>query len=149
MPEENQDQKQAQVAEKSSDDSPTQESSGDESHKQQHGTSKDDPNIPAEINPSTPIEPKSYENAEHDSFFAFVPKLIGYGTGIVGRECKNAQQALCGFPQWSKQYGKETYSFYKENPRTFYKEVISGFTVAIMQVPESIAFSFVAGKVVL
>jgi MFS superfamily sulfate permease-like transporter len=50
-----------------------------------------------------------------------------------------------GLPSWSKQYGANAWSFYRTNPRILYDEIISGFTVAIMQVPESIAFSFVAG----
>eukprot|EP01083_Nonionella_stella_P027677 76223_1 len=35
--------------------------------------------------------------------------------------------------------------FYKNNPSSLRKEILSGFTVAIVQVPESIAFSFVTG----
>ena len=48
-------------------------------------------------------------------------------------------------PSWSKAFLTETVDYYKTNPRVLFDEVISGFTVAIMQVPESIAFSFVAG----
>ena len=50
-----------------------------------------------------------------------------------------------GAPSFTKNFLADTFRFYKANPRTLYDEVISGFTVAIMQVPESIAFSFVAG----
>ena len=33
----------------------------------------------------------------------------------------------------------------QEQPESFKNEVLSGITVAVMQVPESVAFSFVAG----
>lgn len=42
-------------------------------------------------------------------------------------------------------YAKETVRFYREHPKVLHKELISGVTVAILQVPESVAFSFVAG----
>ena len=42
-------------------------------------------------------------------------------------------------------YLSESCQYYKENPIAFKKEVLSGLTVAVMQVPESVAFSFVAG----
>ncbi len=58
---------------------------------------------------------------------------------------KIAEKAVVGFPSWSSFYIADSYQFYKANPRILLKEVVSGFTVAIMQVPESIAFPFVAG----
>ena len=42
-------------------------------------------------------------------------------------------------------YWKETYEFYGANPTQLKDEILSGLTVAIAQVPESVAFSFVAG----
>lgn len=36
-------------------------------------------------------------------------------------------------------------TFYRENPSSLRKELLSGITVAILQIPESVAFSFVAG----
>lgn len=87
----------------------------------------------------------AYKNAKRDPFLAFIPQLGRWAGGIVAGEAKIAANAVKVFPSWSKGFFGDTYSFYKENPRTLFDEVISGFTVAIMQVPESIAFSFVAG----
>eukprot|EP01147_Barroeca_monosierra_P006458 gene6458-9336_t len=36
-------------------------------------------------------------------------------------------------------------SYYRSHPKTLWNELVSGFTVAILQIPESVAFSFVAG----
>ncbi|KAL3803134.1 hypothetical protein HJC23_003409 [Cyclotella cryptica] len=100
-------------------------------------------------NPHENVETNNHSNpypeAERDPFFAFIPKIAKFGGKIVCRELATAQRAVVGFPSWSKRYVSGTFSFYKKNPRTLYDEIISGFTVAIMQVPESIAFSFVAG----
>ena len=82
---------------------------------------------------------------ERDPFWAFIPQVGRYVGGIVGNEVSTGVGAVTGFPTWAPKYLGETFEFYKANPRTLYDEVISGFTVAIMQVPESIAFSFVAG----
>ena len=82
---------------------------------------------------------------ERDSFFAFVPQIAKWGCGVVGKEAKLVTKGVVGAPAFTKDFLAGTYSFYRENPKVLYKEVISGFTVAIMQVPESIAFSFVAG----
>ena len=86
----------------------------------------------------------AYEHAR-DPFFAFIPQLFCYFTRIIGSELGHVQRGVTGFPSSSRAYLGETFSFYRQNPKTLYDEVISGFTVAIMQVPESIAFSFVAG----
>ena len=42
-------------------------------------------------------------------------------------------------------YWRESVDFYKENKTQLKDEILSGLTVAIAQVPESVAFSFVAG----
>jgi len=83
---------------------------------------------------------------KREPYCAFVPKIFHWGADIVCGEARTATKAVTGFPSWSKQYGQDTFHFYRHNPRILYDEIISGFTVAIMQVPESIAFSFVAGK---
>lgn len=88
---------------------------------------------------------EAYQNSKRDPFLAFIPQIGKWAGGIVAGEAKIATKAFVGFPSWSKQFLGDTFTFYKENPRTLFDEVISGFTVAIMQVPESIAFSFVAG----
>lgn len=87
---------------------------------------------------------KTYVPA-HDPFFAFVPKLAMWAGGIMAGEVSIAKNAVIGFPTWSVGFLGETYTYYRNNPRTLFGEIISGFTVAIMQVPESIAFPFVAG----
>lgn len=44
----------------------------------------------------------------------------------------------------AKDFCLDTVDFYKTNPSVLKKELLSGVTVAVLQVPESIAFSFVA-----
>ena len=39
---------------------------------------------------------------------------------------------------------KDSFNFYKKNKLRLKNEILSGLTVAIAQVPESVAFSFVA-----
>lgn len=101
--------------------------------------------VPKEIPTKSHVQHKSYESVERDPFFAFVPQLALLATGMIGKEVNSAQRAIRAAPRWSYLYGHETLQYYKNNPKILYKEIISGFTVAIMQVPESIAFSFVAG----
>lgn len=80
-----------------------------------------------------------------DPFFAFIPQIAKYFGGILAQEARTVASGVAALPSFTKEYSMETFTFYKENPKILYKEIISGFTVAIMQVPESIAFSFVAG----
>lgn len=82
---------------------------------------------------------------ERDSFFAFIPQLAGWGCGLVTNEARTVQKAVVKAPSFTKNFLVDTYTFYRAKPRILFQEVLSGFTVAIMQVPESIAFSFVAG----
>lgn len=98
----------------------------------------------ADVDSSDSSEDNLYE-VKREPYFAFVPKIFHWGADIVTGEVNNVTKAVTGFPSWSKEYGADTYNFYRHNPRILYDEIISGFTVAIMQVPESIAFSFVAG----
>lgn len=99
----------------------------------------------------TKISDSSDSNKEDPSastrepFLAFVPQVGSWAGGIAAGELKIATNATVGFPTWFGSFLGETFSFYKANPDILFSEVISGFTVAIMQVPESIAFSFVAG----
>ena len=60
-------------------------------------------------------------------------------------ETRMAHHAIRSTPSFSYHFLRDTVQYYHSNPHILYKEIISGFTVAIMQVPESIAFSFVAG----
>ena len=87
----------------------------------------------------------SDDTRTRDPFFAFVPQIAKWGYGVVASEAKLVQKGVTAAPSFTKNFLGDTYSFYRDNPNTLFKEVISGFTVAIMQVPESIAFSFVAG----
>jgi len=87
----------------------------------------------------------AYPDTQRDPFFAFIPKVAGWACGIVAGEANLVKGAIVGGPRWTKDFLAGTFTFYKEHPRILFDEVLSGFTVAIMQVPESIAFSFVAG----
>jgi len=84
-------------------------------------------------------------NPSRDPFFAFVPQIAKWGGGILTNEAKIVAKGVTVGPSFLKGFLGDTFTFYRDNPKVLYKEVISGFTVAIMQVPESIAFSFVAG----
>lgn len=85
------------------------------------------------------------KHQKRDPFFAFIPQVMAYGAGIVSHELQIAKHAAVIGPSWTVKFLRDTVEFYKEDPRLFVSEVISGFTVAIMQIPESIAFSFIAG----
>eukprot|EP00523_Entomoneis_sp_CCMP467_P009170 CAMPEP_0168737004 /NCGR_PEP_ID=MMETSP0724-20121128/10158_1 /TAXON_ID=265536 /ORGANISM="Amphiprora sp., Strain CCMP467" /LENGTH=730 /DNA_ID=CAMNT_0008784231 /DNA_START=209 /DNA_END=2401 /DNA_ORIENTATION=- len=90
-------------------------------------------------------EEKPKNHHERDPFWAFIPQVGRYAGNLVGHELAAGAKAITVFPSFSKEYIEGTWNFYRTNPKILYNEVISGFTVAIMQVPESIAFSFVAG----
>lgn len=98
-----------------------------------------------EGNNGTPHQHDDTHHPQRDPFWAFVPQVLRFGAGVAISEVRTVESAVRRFPSWSVQYANDTYSFYRYNPKILYKEIISGFTVAIMQVPESIAFSFVAG----
>mmetsp|Transcript_18524 Transcript_18524/g.27153 ORF Transcript_18524/g.27153 Transcript_18524/m.27153 type:complete len:681 (+) Transcript_18524:188-2230(+) len=85
------------------------------------------------------------DKSKRDPFFAFIPQVANWGGTIVKNEVGVASKGIAAFPSWSRDFLGETFTYYKANPRILFDEIISGFTVAIMQVPESIAFSFVAG----
>lgn len=86
---------------------------------------------------------------EFKSSMKDISNILSSGTSSVVNAVKDdaalCSNAVIGFPSWFAHYlTVGTFEFYKNKPQTLYKELISGFTVAIMQVPESIAFSFVA-----
>lgn len=83
--------------------------------------------------------------ANREPLLAFIPQVAKYAGGIAIAEVKLASTALVATPSFLKNFFVDTFTFYSSNPRTLYKELISGFTVGIMLVPESIAFSFVLG----
>ena len=56
---------------------------------------------------------------------------------------ESAWEILTGFSL--PKYAVDSLTHFKNNPESFKNEVLSGITVAVMQVPESVAFSFVAG----
>lgn len=87
----------------------------------------------------------SYKNYQRDPFFAFIPQLTKWSCGILTTELSTVSKGIVSAPSFTTNFLKDSYTYYRANPRTLYKEMVSGFTVAIMQVPESIAFSFVAG----
>lgn len=88
---------------------------------------------------------EDYKNFERDPFFAFIPQLASWGGGILSNEVTLVTKGVASAPSFTKNFLQGTYTFYKTNPNILFREILSGFTVAIMQVPESIAFSFVAG----
>ena len=88
---------------------------------------------------------EDYKNFERDTFFAFIPQLGKWGLGIVSNELQTYTKGVVTAPSFTSKFLHGTYEFYKANPNILFREILSGFTVAIMQVPESIAFSFVAG----
>lgn len=94
---------------------------------------------------STEDSDSKLPTVQRDPFLAFIPQVGRWAGGVVAGEAKVATQGILGFPSWSMNFMADTYTYYRENPRVLFSEIISGFTVAIMQVPESIAFSFVAG----
>jgi len=98
------------------------------------GPSFDDPSIH-----------EDYKNYERDPFLAFIPQLGRWGFGILSNELSIYGKGVASAPSFTSKFLKGTYSFYRANPNILFREILSGFTVAIMQVPESIAFSFVAG----
>lgn len=86
-----------------------------------------------------------FKDYERDAFFTFIPQVAKWGCGILTNEANTVQKGVVSAPGFIKDFLTDTYTYYRANPNVLYKEIISGFTVAIMQVPESIAFSFVAG----
>ena len=88
---------------------------------------------------------EDYKDFQRDSFFAFIPQLGKWACKIVTNELEIATKGIVAAPTFTAKFLGGTYTFYKANPNILFREILSGFTVAIMQVPESIAFSFVAG----
>ncbi len=88
---------------------------------------------------------EDYKNYERDPFLAFIPQLGKWGFGILSNEVQIATRGVTSAPSFTANFLRGTYTFYKANPNILFQEILSGFTVAIMQVPQSIAFSFVAG----
>lgn len=109
--------------------------------------SGDDENNKGTAIASSSVSGSTSEGSEpaRDPFFAFVPQIARWGCGILTNEAKLVQKGVVGGIPFLKDFLGDTYAFYREKPDVLFKETISGFTVAIMQVPESIAFSFVAG----
>jgi Sulfate permease family len=90
------------------------------------------------------VEPSSSQR-RRDPFWAFIPQIGQWVCNVATQEAQIVANSVVGAPSFTKNFLSDTVVFYKKNPKVFYNEIISGFTVAIMQVPESIAFSFVAG----
>ena len=102
-------------------------------------------NVSSAAQSDAPSIHEDYTNYERDKYLAFIPQVTKWGCGILSNEVTTAANAVVAAPTFTKNFLSGTYAYYRANPRTLYKEIVSGFTVAIMQVPESIAFSFVAG----
>ncbi|KAJ1959752.1 hypothetical protein H4R35_007612, partial [Dimargaris xerosporica] len=52
--------------------------------------------------------------------------------------------ALCRLPHRGVDYMVDSVQYYRRNPSVLKNEVLSGISIAVMQVPESTAFAFVA-----
>ena len=111
--------------------------------------SSSSPPTPTDTPPTSQYDDPSiheeYKNYEREPFLAFIPQLTKWTCSILSNEVKTVSNATLSSPTFIKNFVGGAYTYYRANPRTLYKEIVSGFTVAIMQVPESIAFSFVAG----
>jgi len=138
------DQPQPQPDNKQSVEVTTGDFSDEYKDKQASNANRNGNGIAASLN-SSKKERFREDSHNRDPFFAFVPQIAKWGCGILANEAKIVQKGIVGAPSFTKGFLGDTYSYYRDNPNVLYKEVISGFTVAIMQVPESIAFSFVAG----
>lgn len=58
---------------------------------------------------------------------------------------KNNKKNIKNLPKNLKKYIFDSLIFYKNNPAQLKNEILCGISIAVMQVPESIAFAFVAG----
>ncbi|EDQ85788.1 uncharacterized protein MONBRDRAFT_11637 [Monosiga brevicollis MX1] len=65
-------------------------------------------------------------------------------TGVAGVSRATASAVLNG-PGQLVTKTKETVAYYRAEPTVLRRELVSGFTIAVLQIPESVAFSFVAG----
>ena len=55
------------------------------------------------------------------------------------------QDSVCGAPTHLVNYFSDSARFYRKNLNSLRQELASGFTISVLQIPESVAFSFVAG----
>lgn len=60
------------------------------------------------------------------------------GVAAGGRAVRTAPRAL-------QQYTVESARYYRAHPISLAQEIVSGATIAVLQIPESVAFAFVAG----
>lgn len=92
--------------------------------------------------------PTSTKHRAQDTF-AYTMKDLKYRIAHrfeeSGPKWKSKLKELGQLHKTGAKYGKDTVLFYKQNPGIFRKEFLSGITVALLQVPESVAFSYVAG----
>ncbi|KAF9106011.1 hypothetical protein BGX27_009356 [Mortierella sp. AM989] len=72
-------------------------------------------------------------------------QLLKSVSGSIGYSFSSFVDGLLGLPNSSKDYLVASVSFYKTHPVALKTEILCGLSIAVMQVPESIAFAFVAG----
>ncbi|KAF9421208.1 hypothetical protein BGZ94_008915 [Podila epigama] len=72
-------------------------------------------------------------------------KLLGSVSGSIGYKTNVLVDNIVDLPKNSKTYLKDSIAFYKSHPVALKTEILCGLSIAIMQVPESTAFAFVAG----
>lgn len=71
--------------------------------------------------------------------------IVSSESGAQDQKKFDCGQAVTNVKDASVAYWRNSYNYYREKPVHVKTELLSGLTLAIMQVPESIAFSFVAG----
>ncbi|EGD73437.1 hypothetical protein PTSG_05141 [Salpingoeca rosetta] len=86
-------------------------------------------------------------------FFRTLRDVMGESLTQLKQDArKNARTArhtihtsVVGAPRSLYQYFVDSARFYRKNLGTLRQELASGFTISVLQIPESVAFSFVAG----
>lgn len=94
---------------------------------------------------NTDDDEDEHPQAKREPLLAFIPKVAKFTGGLVAADAKLASKALMATPSFLQDFLFGTYTYYRDDPHALYKELISGFTVGIMLVPESIAFAFILG----
>eukprot|EP01147_Barroeca_monosierra_P004426 gene4426-8539_t len=80
-------------------------------------------------------------SAAIDAFIEIKASVHGHGLSAV----QIARHVVMRTPQRLLDYVVGSFRFFWQNPNATRIELASGFTIAVLQIPESVAFSFVAG----
>lgn len=74
-------------------------------------------------------------HSQRDPFWAFVHQIDRWVRNVVTHEAQDLVDGVVGAPSFMQHFLRDTSLFYRKNPKVLYKEIISGFPVAIIQVP--------------